>query len=107
MAAKLNEASSKADISSEMVELATTSLRHSTEYRRGRDEEVAKLREESNRERASRIEAAARFEGELNKERERYGRRRGIPLRMNVEFTKRTFSPRRQLLKRRSRRKME
>ena len=53
-----------------MVELATTSLRHSVEYRRGRDEEVAKLREELGRERASRIEAAARFEGEFNKERE-------------------------------------
>ena len=70
LAAKPNEASSKADISSEMVELATTCLRHSAEYRRGRDEEVAKLREELGRERASRIEAAARFEGELNKERE-------------------------------------
>ena len=46
LAARLNEASSKVDISSEMVELSTTSLRHSAEYRRGRDEEVAKLREE-------------------------------------------------------------
>ena len=70
LAARLNEASSKVDISSEMVELSTTSLRHSAEYRRGRDEEVAKLREELNRERASRIEAAASFEGETSKERE-------------------------------------
>ena len=69
MATKFNEASSKADISSEMVELATTSLRHSTEFRRSRDEEVAKLREELSRERASRIDEVARLEGELNEER--------------------------------------
>ena len=69
MAAKLNEASSKVDISSEMVELATTSLRHSVEFRRSRDEEMAKFREKLSRERASHIEEVARFEGELNKER--------------------------------------
>ena len=69
MAAKLNEASSKADISYEIVELATTSLRHSVKYRRGRDEEVAKLREELSRERASRTDEVVRFEGELNMER--------------------------------------
>ena len=69
MAAKLNEASFKADISSEIVELATTSLRHSMELRRSRDEKVAKFWEELSRERASRIDEVARFEGELNKER--------------------------------------
>ena len=67
MASKLNEASSKADISSEMVELATTSLRHTAEVRKGLDKEVAKLREELSRERASRIEEAAKFEEEMNK----------------------------------------
>ena len=70
MAIKLNEASSNADISSEMVELTTSSLRHSAEYRRGRDEEVAKLWEELSKERESRNEEVAKFEGELNKERE-------------------------------------
>ena len=52
MASKLNEASSKADISSEMVELATTSLRHTAEFRKGLDKELAKLREELEKERA-------------------------------------------------------
>ena len=68
MATKLNEASSKADILSEMVELATTSIRHSTEFRRSRDEDVAKLQEELSGERASCIEEVARLERELNKE---------------------------------------
>ena len=107
MIAELSEANVTVEKATKMIDMAASSLEQAESYKKTRDEEVAKLREESNRERASRIEAAARFEGELNKERERYGRRRGIPLRMNVEFTKRTFSPRRQLLKRRSRRKIE
>ena len=69
LAAKLNESSSKADLSSEIVEMATASLRRSKEHRRGHDEEVAKLWEELDKERASRIEAAARFKEELNKAR--------------------------------------
>ena len=59
LAAKLSEASSKANTSSEMVKLATTSLKRYAEYKRGRDEKVAKLRDELSRERASRIEEAA------------------------------------------------
>ena len=50
-----------------MAELAIASLRRSEDARRSHDEVVAKLREELNRERASRMEATARFEEELNK----------------------------------------
>ena len=46
LAAKLKEASSKVDFSTEIVELGTNSLRRSREHRRDRDEEVAKLSEE-------------------------------------------------------------
>ena len=69
MASKLNKASSKVDISSEMVELATTSLRYTAEFNKGLDEEVAKLWEKLSRERASRIDEAAKFDRELNKKR--------------------------------------
>ena len=43
LAAKLNEASTNADISFDTVELATTSLRNTAEYRSRLDAEVAKL----------------------------------------------------------------
>ena len=55
------------DLSTKMMELATKSLRRSREHRRDCDGEVAKLREELDKERASLIEAVARFEEELNK----------------------------------------
>ena len=50
-----------------MMELAIKSLRRSRELRRDREEEVAKPWEELDKERASRIEATARFDKELNK----------------------------------------
>ena len=55
------------DLSIKMTRLATKSLRRSREHRKDRDGEVAKLREKLEKERASLIEAAARFEEELNK----------------------------------------
>ena len=54
--AELKVASSKADILSEMVELATNSLRQTAEFRKSRDEELAKLREELHKERELREE---------------------------------------------------
>ena len=69
MAIELNEASSRADLSAKMMEIANASLRHSRESIRSHAEEVAKLRDELEGERASRIEAAARLEEELNKAR--------------------------------------
>ena len=49
-----------------MMELANASFRSSREHTRVRDEEVAKLQEELERERASRFEATAEFEEEMN-----------------------------------------
>ena len=54
---ELKEAFSRADISSNMMELATNSLRQTAEFRKSHDEELAKLREELHKERASRNEA--------------------------------------------------
>ena len=54
---ELKEASSRANISSEMMELATNSLRQTSEFRKSRDEELAKLWDELHKERTSRDEA--------------------------------------------------
>ena len=62
--AELKVASSKADILSEMVELATNSLRQTAEFRKSRDEELAKLKEELYKERELREEAWKTIEHE-------------------------------------------
>ena len=62
LAIELCEASSRADISTKMMELANESLRSSRDRRREHAEKVAKLRGQLEKERAARAKAQAKFE---------------------------------------------
>ena len=65
LATELHDAFSRADISTKMIELANESLRSSRDRRKEHADEVAKLRGELERERATCAEAKAKFEGGL------------------------------------------
>ena len=68
LATKLREASSRADLSTKMMELANESLKSSRDRGREYADEVTILRRELEKERASRAEAKAKFEAELARE---------------------------------------
>ena len=62
LAAKLQEACAQADHSVKMMELANESLRSSRDRRRAHAEEIAKLREELEKERRAHADSKIQFE---------------------------------------------
>ena len=62
LAAKVRDASVQADISMKMIDLANESLKSSRDSRREHADEVAKLREELEKERVARAEVKIEFE---------------------------------------------